>query len=55
MAAWDLADGTLEFHDENCVGCAHWKTVRLPQPFGRTVPATSRPRRMILTATVSLP
>jgi len=30
MAAWDLADAALEFHDDNCVGCAHRKPVRLP-------------------------
>lgn len=30
MAAWDLADAALAFHDDNCVGCAHRKPVRLP-------------------------
>lgn len=30
MAAWDLAGAALEFHDDNCVGCAHRMPVRLP-------------------------
>jgi hypothetical protein len=30
MAAWDLADAALDFHDRNCVICTHRLPVALP-------------------------
>jgi len=30
MAAGDLADAALDFHDRNCIACPHRKPVRLP-------------------------
>ena len=30
IATWLIADAALDFHDRNCVGCAHRVPVRLP-------------------------
>jgi hypothetical protein len=30
MAAWDLAETALDFHDRNCVGCTHRKAMGFP-------------------------
>jgi hypothetical protein len=30
MGTWDLAEAALDFHDRNCVGCAHRDPVALP-------------------------
>jgi hypothetical protein len=30
MAAFDLADTALDFHDRNCVDCTHRKPVNMP-------------------------